>query len=298
MYDLRGKQSGKLMAVTPTDKRRGNKIIWDCVCTCGRRRQVPSTKFVQGLITGCLDCDPLGRPRTQLGLSQTTEYSAWRKVRIGWPDFQEFLRVFGLRPEGHKIGRLDPTKSHGPGNTAWVSIHPHVGKHYGHLQVLSVIRTADGDPRYLCKCDCGRTVDRATADGFSDGSHCGDVSHSITHGHAGGKGSPTYVSWGRMMTRCYNPNSARYKSYGAKGVRVCEGWRAFENFLADMGERPLGKTLGRFLDRGNYQPGNCRWMDRAEQGLNMRNNHALLKWELSRATKPPVSIELEQTAIA
>ena len=103
-----------------------------------------------------------------------------------------------------------------------------------------------------------------------------------------------------MLTRCYNPKCDRYKSYGAKGVRVTRRWHKFENFLSDMGPRPEGKTLGRFLDRGNYSSRNCRWMDRAEQGLNMRNNHALLKWQQLRATvrKPPTGVRLEQTAVA
>lgn len=112
-FDLRAKKSGKLMAMSPTEKRRGNKVIWDCVCACGRHRLVPSTKFVRQLITGCLDCDPLGRPRTRLGLSATGEYAAWQTARHGWPDFQEFLRALGLRPEGYEIGRLDPKKPHG-----------------------------------------------------------------------------------------------------------------------------------------------------------------------------------------
>ena len=131
----------------------------------------------------------------------------------------------------------------------------------------------------------------STTNEFRDGSHCGDVSHSVTHGHTRGlKNSPIFQSWSKMLTRCYNLKSDRYKNYGGKGVRVCRRWHKFENFLSDMGERPEGKTLGRFLDRGNYSSRNCRWMTRAEQGLNMRNNHALLKWELSRATvrKPRV----------
>jgi hypothetical protein len=42
----------------------------------------------------------------------------------------------------------------------------------------------------------------------------------------------------------------------------------FENFLADMGERPLGRTLDRKDNNGNYEPGNCRWATDAEQRLN------------------------------
>jgi hypothetical protein len=78
----------------------------------------------------------------------------------------------------------------------------------------------------------------------------------------------TYRSWSAMLTRCTNPNSARWNSYGAKGVKVCDRWRTFNNFLADVGERPNGKTLGRFKDSGNYDPNNCKWMTPGEQDAN------------------------------
>jgi hypothetical protein len=104
-----------------------------------------------------------------------------------------------------------------------------------------------------------------------------------------------------MLSRCYNPSSDRHKNYGAKGIRVTRRWHKFESFLADMGPRPEGMTLGRILDRGNYEPGNVFWMTSAEQGLNVRNNNAMKKWESLRATltcKPSVSVGLEQIAVA
>lgn len=53
---------------------------------------------------------------------------------------------------------------------------------------------------------------------------------------------------------------------------MCARWHSFENFLADMGERPVDKTLDRIDNDGNYEPGNCRWVTAREQAQNCRTN--------------------------
>jgi hypothetical protein len=91
------------------------------------------------------------------------------------------------------------------------------------------------------------------------------------HGHRPGAGaSPTYRSWAGMLQRCRNPNNPRYRDYGGRGITVCERWSSFVNFLADMGERPPGKTLDRRDVDGNYEPHNCTWSTPKEQHANRR----------------------------
>ncbi len=60
-------------------------------------------------------------------------------------------------------------------------------------------------------------------------------------------------------------------------MQVCQHWRRFENFYADMGDRPTGMTLERRDNSRGYEPGNVVWAPNAEQQRHRRNN-VLVDW--------------------
>lgn len=73
-----------------------------------------------------------------------------------------------------------------------------------------------------------------------------------------------------MIQRCTNSNNSGYRNYGGRGIQVCERWLKFDNFYADMGDRPSGMSLDRKDVDGNYEPSNCRWRTLREQARNTR----------------------------
>ncbi|MCZ6897662.1 MAG: AP2 domain-containing protein [Betaproteobacteria bacterium] len=89
----------------------------------------------------------------------------------------------------------------------------------------------------------------------------------ITHGKTG---TVEYGAWKNMHSRCYNTADPSYPNYGGRGISMCARWLKFENFYADMGERPDNLTLERIDNEKGYEPSNCKWATRQEQSINQR----------------------------
>jgi hypothetical protein len=152
------------------------------------------------------------------------------------------------------------------------------GRKFGRLSVIAIAqdKSRHGQMQWACSCSCGAQK-VVSGDRLRQGvtRSCGCLLRQIRtkHGHSrcdAGNQSATYRSWASMKTRCLNPNNRGFKYYGGRGITICERWMLFVNFLADMGERPPGKTLDRIDVDGNYEPGNCRWATPLEQIRNRR----------------------------
>jgi hypothetical protein len=160
------------------------------------------------------------------------------------------------------------------------------GQRFGRLIVLSQGPTRQGPgiksewTQWWCLCDCGVEKLKGRSELIKGKTKsCGCLkreydasgrSTNRTHGYSSGRSrTPTYRSWQNMKSRC-SPIYAHACDYIERGIKVCDRWKDFENFLADMGERPEGLTLDRINNEGHYEPGNCRWATSSEQAKNKR----------------------------
>lgn len=153
------------------------------------------------------------------------------------------------------------------------------GRRFGKLVV---IQEAPADrnyhPRWLCKCDCGKTKEIGHYNLILGHTHsCGCLARELitTHGDALYKNrTKLYNVWLSIKQRCTNENNKRYAQYGGRGIKLCDEWLEYANFkewATSSGYRQ-GLSIDRKDNNGNYEPNNCRWVDAYTQQRNKNNN--------------------------
>ncbi len=148
------------------------------------------------------------------------------------------------------------------------------GLRFGRLVVVSRVQRAV----WLCRCDCGaeKVIQWSSLyRGATKSCGCFQKEYQAQkHFKHGRHRDRIYKIWQAMKYRCLNPRNTAWPGYGGRGITVCQRWiDSFDNFLADMGEIPTGKSsIERKDNDGPYNKENCVWADGYEQGRNKRNS--------------------------
>ena len=149
------------------------------------------------------------------------------------------------------------------------------GKQFGKLTVIERDPKAHRRVDWICRCECGNITSVSGTDLRNGHTRsCGCLkydTHNATHGM---KDTRIYETWCDMRKRCENPNSKSYKHYGAKGISVCDEWKAdftsFYHWAINNGYSD-DLTIDRIDSSKGYDPSNCRWITRKEQNRNRSN---------------------------
>lgn len=154
------------------------------------------------------------------------------------------------------------------------------GDVFGYITAIRLRnRAPHGGTTWFCECICGAQMVCAgnrLLTGHKKSCGCKTVAMIVStvskHGcNRENKPTPEYQSWAHMKSRCLLKTNRAYTDYGGRGIKVCDRWLRFENFLADMGIRPSPRhSLDRIDNSGNYEPGNCRWATAIVQANNSR----------------------------
>ena len=154
-----------------------------------------------------------------------------------------------------------------------------IGKTYGLLTVLSDFESTTRSRKVLVRCSCESGTEKAVfLSNLKRGNteSCGCLhkkaakDSNSTHGLTK---HPMYSTWLAMLKRTGNPVHEHYPNYGGRGITVCDRWKTFENFYADMHKTwQKGLTLDRLDNDKGYELQNCRWATRKDQNRNTRTN--------------------------
>lgn len=144
-----------------------------------------------------------------------------------------------------------------------------IGERFGNSIIIERLPNERERSSYLCRCDCGREHKvlgyKLKALRQTKCAYCSNRIHGMSK-------TNTHKIWRAIFQRCNNSKNAAYLYYGGRGIKICERWDKFENFLEDMGERPVGLQIDRIDNDGNYEPGNCRWVTPAINIANRSNS--------------------------
>lgn len=150
------------------------------------------------------------------------------------------------------------------------------GKRFGQWFVLKRVENRNRAIMWKCKCDCGTVkIVHGTSLKSGTSTNCGCIRKTGLHRTHSKSNHPLYKVWQRIKGCTSSKTHQDYKHYGARGIKVCDEWLSdFQKFYewSIQNGYKRGLEIDRINNGGNYEPSNCRWVNRSIQMRNTRRN--------------------------
>ena len=261
---------------------KGKKgVDWICKCKCGKIKKQKVDNVKSGRSKMCKECSSKLRKKKEekkekILKLKINNHKDWSEENTFYGTYKEYLKECKRRREKKKEEeRIRKSKEKEEKNIK--KDREEIGKKYGRLTVIEVIRPNKGETKFRCKCDCGNEyIGTGKYIKYGNIVSCGCLSKEIKEKAI--KTKRLRGIYQGMKERCYNKNSNGYKNYGGRGIKICKEWEeSFDNFYKWAIENGYNRdakfgecTIDRINNDGDYEPRNCRWITLKEQSKNKR----------------------------
>ncbi len=272
--DLTGQKIGRWTVLGASDQKGPeNRRLWKCQCECGNIRHLLTSAVKQRKSCGCI-YDSAASRQDISGQKFGRLTAIQRKSKNDWLCKCDCGKTLSV---GFYRLRSGNTKSCGCFRSEYLSKKQELkiaDQKFNSLTAIKRVGTQKDNSGHtysvwLFKCDCGNEIERPgvyVTTGHTQSCGCqGQKTHGLS-------GTREYNIWKLMHERCNNPSHSHYKSYGGRGIKVCDRWNEFENFLKDIGRSPDNYSIERKNNDKGYCPKNCEWIPKPLQARNKRNS--------------------------